>query len=204
MLYFAFYERAVMYAEGEEPSETEFEQSREFFNFTYGNKERVINNGKLLFESMPVGSPRTGLSMSIFWNFIKTHKTERDHVTLLAYLALKSIIGKSAYKKITSLFWYSRMAGMEKRVKYGEELPPEIRKYMTDYHRLRIKEELALYWGLKYPKINSRGFYASFSLELEDLTYYTLNKTRTRAKELLKQEREEALIAAKKRLGLLP
>jgi hypothetical protein len=57
------------------------------------------------------------------------------------------------------------MAGTNK----GEPLPEWLKKYTSRYQLDKIKSELELNWGLKLYGYHTRGYYASFKLDLPDL-----------------------------------
>ena len=61
---------------------------------TLSNPEALLLNGKELYDSIPLNSPKVGLSLKIYWDYIKNDKTEFEVVCLLGFLALKSILGQ--------------------------------------------------------------------------------------------------------------
>lgn len=140
-----------------------------YFSATIGNERKTVENGKRLINSIPANSPMTGISLPIFWDYYKNYKSDFEKVCLLAFLALKSIIGKKAYSIITNNFWLARMDGMVKAVKDISELSIEIRKYSNEYQLRKLKYELFDSWSLKFYSYHLRGCYYSFSLTLQSL-----------------------------------
>ncbi len=174
--------------------------SASFFNVSLGSVIISYENGKELFNSIEEGSPKVGLNVSIFWDFYKNSKSEFEKVTLLAFLAIKSIIGKKPYWKVTNNYWLSRMDGKVKSVQEEKELTNEIRKYATEYQTKKIKKHLHLYWGLKDYSRYTRGFYVSFKLSLEQLVYVAEKRRETTKERAYKHQQQEALKKALQKL----
>ncbi len=171
-----------------------------FFNVSLGSVNRSYQNGKELFDSIDERSPKVGLNVSIFWDYIKNDKTEFEKITLLAFLAIKSIIGSKPYCKVSNKYWLSRMDGKVGSVQCKSELTPGIRKYYTEYQTKKIKRHLHLYWGLKDYSRYTRGFYVSFKLSMEQLVYEAEKRRETVKEKAYKQQQKEALEKAIKRL----
>ena len=119
-----------------------FNESADFFNITFSDKDFAYKRGEMLYESMPLNSPMVGLNLSIFWDFIKNEKTEFEKITLLGFLAIKSILQKKSYCKITNKFWLSRMDGKAKAVSDTSNLSDSILKYAVHYQLRKIKNTL--------------------------------------------------------------
>ena len=97
-------------------------------------------------------------------NFFKIIFSE---VLMLSYIAaIKSIIQKQPYTKITNQYLISRMSGNSKQDGIISE---NIEKYSKRYWLDKIKEELQINWGLKLYAQQTRGFYLSFKMNEKDL-----------------------------------
>ncbi|MEI8270387.1 MAG: hypothetical protein WCG45_03375 [bacterium] len=64
-----------------------------YFGVASRDLETTLKVGKLLYGSFPQNSPKVGLNTKIWMAYLKKNKTEFEDVTLLAFLALKSILG---------------------------------------------------------------------------------------------------------------
>lgn len=131
-----------------------------------------LRNGQILIDSLPSNSPISGIPVRIWLEFYRNDKSEFEKANLLAFLAIKSIIGNKAYCKMTNAFLLSRMDGKVKSIgnlkENLNELSHEIRKYSTEYQTKKITSALyAIYKVAFYKK--TKGFYASTRLSLEQL-----------------------------------
>lgn len=140
------------------------------YDMTLGNNQKTLDNGKELYNSLPLKSPRAGIKLSIWWDFYKNDKTEFDKICLLCFLAIKSILGRQkSYCKTTNLYLWSRMDGKVKAVNEIWELSDEVKKYANEYQTKKIKASLRNNWGLVTYSRYCRGFYVSYKLTLEAL-----------------------------------
>jgi hypothetical protein len=175
-----------------------FKDSAEYFGVTVGNTAKSLKNGTELIDSMPERSPMVGISRELFFEYYTNDKTEWDKACLLAYLALKSIIVSKPYCKVTNDYLFSRMAGL---VNSSQELPAEIAKFKTERLTRKLKLELSLNWGLVTYSRYTRGFYASFTLSLEDLIYQVEKKRKTRLEAEHKDKQKQAYEIAMAKLN---
>lgn len=175
-----------------------FKDSAEYFGVTVGNTDKSLRNGTGLIDSLPESSPIVGINVDLFFDFYKNDKTEWDKACLLAYLAIKSIIVSKPYSKVTNDYWFSRMAGLTNS---SQELPSEIAKYKTERLTRKLKLELSLNWGLVTYSRYTRGFYASFTLSLEDLIYQAEKKRKTRLETEFKNKQKQAYLIAMAKLN---
>lgn len=143
--------------------------SEKFFNLKLGNYQNTLDSGKLLYNSMPTISPKAGLSVTIFFEFYKNDKSDFDKACLLAFLGLKSIIGKKSYCKTINLYLWARMDGKTKAIDNVLQLSNEVRKYANEYQTKKIKTALRNNWGLVHYARYTWGFYVSFILDLKKL-----------------------------------
>jgi hypothetical protein len=174
--------------------------SASFFNMTLRNEEKALTNGQKLYNSIPKHSPKVGLSISIFWDFYNNDKSEFDKICLLAFLAIKSILGPKSYCKVTNHYLWSRMDGKTNTIVEIKELSNEVRKYANRYQSENIKNELILNWNLIYYSRYTRGFYVSFKMSLEDLIFEAEKKRKSVKENQQKLLQKEALKKALERL----
>src|SRR5690242_7142518 len=86
--------------EYEETEEQRFKRSAEFWGVKMsGNIERSYERGAELLEEFEKSKVFVGISTEIFWNFYQNEKTQFEWECLVAFLALKSILGKKTFCK---------------------------------------------------------------------------------------------------------
>jgi hypothetical protein len=159
-----------------------------FFGVKVANEMQTFENGKMLFESIPIGTPKAGIRVETYFQYLIKEKTDFENVCLLGYLALKSMIGSKPYFKATNQYWFSRMDGKAESLEV-RELSEEIAKYTTEYQSKKIKHELIENWGLKHYSHYMRGFYVSFNMDLKDLIKQAEKKKKSyKAKQRRKEE----------------
>lgn len=168
-----------------------FKSSASFFNVTLPNNETAFAIGQELYEDY-VNTPKCGLNLDVFWDFYKNEKSEFEKISLLGFLAIKSILGKKTYCKIDNKFWLSRMSGEAKSLEIST-IDLKVQKYNTEYQTKKIKTELKHNWGLKTYSRYTRGFYVSFKLELEDLIF-EVEKKRKSIKDKKSKIEEKAML----------
>lgn len=144
------------------------ERAAKYFRLSIGNIMRCYKEGEKLYNSIPQKSPHCGLSLQIFWDFFENHKTDFEKVTLLKFLAIKSILGKKSYCKVTNNFVIARMDG---NAKLSPKISPALVKFGKEYQFRKIKDELRLKWHMTSYGKGVRGFYVSFELNDEQLIY---------------------------------
>jgi hypothetical protein len=178
-LYYSLYSYSLKLELGESDFDN-FKSSAKFFNVNLGNAKGSFKRGKELFDSIPTDSPKTGLNLSIYWDFCKNHKSDFDIACLTAFLAIKSIIGTKPYCKMNNAYLWSRMSGKSKTVNDWKELPEHIYKYCNEYQTSKkIIPALCEGWGLVYYSRFTRGFYVSFILKLEQLVFEAEKRRKT-------------------------
>ncbi|MFP5041905.1 hypothetical protein [Parasediminibacterium sp. JCM 36343] len=183
-----------------------FKEAIGYFNISYGkNTQSDLANplaiGKQLYEQAPCNSPKVGIGLKLFWQYFKQDKSDFEKACLLAFLALKSIIQNKPYCKIDNRFILSRMDGKAKSIEDIFLLSIEVRKFGNEYQLAKIKNELVLNWGLKHYSRYTRGFYVSFSLQLEDLIFEAEKRRKSTKDKLQKEAEKKALAKALKRLN---
>lgn len=181
--------------------EDDIKQATDFFGVNIGNESKTIRNGKALFESIPKNSPKVGINKDIFFDYYKNEKTEFQKVTLLAFLAIKSVLQNKSYCKLDNNYLFARMDGKSHSIKNDGELSMELLKYKNEYRSVKIKNELILGWGLIHYAYHTRGFYVSFKMQLEELIYQVEKKKKSNQLKEKKEHEKAARIAALIRLN---
>nr|WP_298997239.1 hypothetical protein [uncultured Allomuricauda sp.] len=124
--------------------------------------------GMELDNSLDERLPIAGLHKSVFWAFYDNQVTDFQLACLVAYLAVKSILGKQLYCKLNNRFLVSRMAGHVQTVEV-DLLPKELRKYLGRYQSEKLRNELEANWGINTYGFRTRGFYVSIDLPMKSL-----------------------------------
>jgi len=148
----------------------------------------IQKRGKLLIDSIPEKTPTTGIKIKIWYDFLVNDKSDFEVVVLLAFLAIKSILGKSPKCKTNIDFLFSRMSGEAK----GGNISELLIKYSTRRHFQKIINKLKLDWSLTYYSYHTTGFYVSFELDYNQLCLYA--ESRKNSNRLKKIKSEESVI----------
>ncbi len=163
--------------------EYDLESAAHKMGVKFGNLQKSYEEGESLYDFYgDNGYPWSGISHDLFWNFYKKDRSDLDKATLLAFLAIKSLIGQKPYYKVTNQdVIFKRMAGYKEKDKYN--LPKEIKKYTTRSRFNRIKLELKEHWNVVIYANHVRGMYISTTMSLEELAFHAeKNKLKTRQK----------------------
>lgn len=139
-----------------------------YFDITISSPAQIERNGRELYNSIDLPAPMTGISHDLLFTFYKEHKTEHEIAALMAFLAIKSILGKKSYCRVTNEHLLSRMAGFASD-KTMDELPEYLKQYTSRRKMNSLKMELQRNYRLKIYARYTRGFFVSFTLSLEEL-----------------------------------
>lgn len=173
--------------------------SARFFKITLCSNKKTLDRGKYLYNSFEDNTPKVGINLTIWWDYYKNYKSDYEKVSLLGFLALKSILQQKAYCKITNAFWLARMDGKAKSCPFSELSMP-MQKYANEYQTKKIKTELRLNWNLIAYGRYTRGFYVSFKLDIDKLVYEAEKRRKSTKEKQLKALEKKALEMAVKRL----
>ena len=197
---FACYTKSEQYDNGT-PSQ-KMKDAAKFFGITLGNVKQSNENGRRLNFLMPKKSPMTGINKDTCFDFYKNEKTESDIAVLLAYLALKSVIGSKPYVHITNEFLIARMAGYPSVKSMPQVLPEPLAGFTTRRKLDKIKLELRTNWNVNIYGYRVRGFYVSIDnqFSLEKLIYEVEKRRKTSIEKVLRQKQNEAIMKAKNKL----
>lgn len=132
-----------------------------YFGITYGNAYDRYRHGETLFNSIDERTPMAGINKDVLFDFYKNRKTNDEIAVLLAFLAIKSIIGTKPYIKLTNDFMLARMAGCGSVSDMPIPLPEPLFNYATRRKLDKIKFELQTDWNVNYYSYYTRGFYVS-------------------------------------------
>jgi hypothetical protein len=179
----------------EMPKSDAIECARGGLGIIYSNIDFAFKDGEMLYNSIPDRSPKTSINKDIIFDFYKNEKTEFEVVVFLAFAAIRSILQRQPFVKVTNEYLLGRMAGNAKK---GDALPYWLEIYKTRYQLDKIKNELQLNWGLKLYANHVRGFYVSFKMDIRTLAFHVekrRKKTRERELAAIKKEAKEMAIA---------
>lgn len=143
-----------------------------------------------LFYNTPRNQPRTGLEVRMFWEYYQEEKTDEEKAILLAFLAIKSILGyKTEYKLGKQEIIFHRMAG---HTNTDGDLPDNIKKHCSRYKFDKIKAELQDHWGIVFYANHIRGMYISTTWNMNTLAYIAEKKKQaTKQKQEAQRKRQE-------------
>ncbi len=139
------------------------------------------------------------ISRETYWHFRDVDSTEFERAMLLAYLAVKSMVGKRDMIKTNMTAICSRMDGNTKP-KRAAELSEGVTKYLNRYWSNKLlsalygKRGVTFYGGNKCHKV--RGFYCSTTLSMEELITKAeadMEWTRNRPADPLREARRLAM-----------
>lgn len=191
----------AMYDYCEKYSIDDVKRAARFFGVKLGDESKTYRNGNELFDSVPEGLPKVGINKDIFFDYYDNPKVEFQKVTLLAFLAIKSVLQNKPYCNLDNNYLFARMDGKSHSIKNDSELSKELIKYKNDYQSVKIKNELILNWGLIHYAYYTRGFYVSFKMSLEDLIFQVEKKKRSNKLKKQKEKEKAARLAAMERLN---
>lgn len=165
-----------------------------YFGVRLRDAARTLENGKMLYQRIPDKTAMTGISKELLFEFYINDKSFSEIAVLLSFLAIKSILGKKSYCRITNEFLLCRMAGYTSKIEM-DELPENLKKYQKRWHTDKLKMELRKSFGLKIYARYTRGLFISFELSNEQLIKEVEMK---RKKYFEKKQRDEQSKAVKK------
>jgi hypothetical protein len=170
------------------------DKAEAFFGVQVGNKNEAIERGKFKYQYKN-DNRFSGISVPLFFDYFEHNKSDFDKAVLLAFLALKSIVGNKRYYKLTKQqIWYNRMAGKKDKSK---TLPKEVAKYCTRYQIGKIKVELFNSFNVSFYAYHTRGQYISLKLSVEELAQVAESHKQSTKQKRMSQATKEAYQKAK-------
>lgn len=166
------------------------DEAGHFYGITWYNKKNAYANGRVLYNLIPPKSPKTSITKKMIFDFYNNEKSEFEIVVFLAFAAIRSILQKQPYIKITNDYLIGRMSGNSGK---GESINPLLTKYTSRYQLDKIKRELEINWGLKLYGNHTRGYYVSFELALDNLIMQAELKRKRYKEKQLRNRKNEAL-----------
>ena len=163
---------------------------------------KSLEEGKRLYNRYANdGFPWTGMRKELYWSYYEKFRDDFDKVTLLAFLAIKSYLGKNKYYKLSNQSnLFKRMSGYKESDKI--KIPKEIAVFTTRYRFDKIKLELKENWKVIFYATHIRGMYFSISMTLDELVLQAeKNKLKSRQKmqtKAVEEARKRALEELKK------
>ena len=173
-----------------------------YFGITYGNAYDRYRHGETLFNSIDERTPMAGINKDVLFDFYKNRKTFDEIAVLLAFLAIKSIIGKKPYIKLTNDFLIARMAGCSSISDIPVPLPEPLFSYQSRRKLDTIKFKLQTEWNVNYYSYYTRGFYVSIDnkFPLDRLVLEAEKRKKISKQKQLKQKKEDARKQALRKL----
>ena len=170
------------------------EEAAEDLGIDFRKLIESFKNGKILFESLPDNSAKTSIRKDMLFDFYKNNKTDFEKLSFLAFAAIRSILQRQQYVRLTNKYLLSRMSGNN----INDDISPFLKPYTKRYQLDKIKNELQLNWGLKMWAIRLRGFYVSFNLSILDLAKIAESRKAEKANRIadLKAQKSNAREAA--------
>lgn len=177
-----------------------------WFDINYGNPEGSFKNGETLYLDTPRNSPMTGIKKNLCFEFYGNTKTPDEIAVLLAYLAVKSILGDKPYICITNAFLVARMGGYAGVKDMPKTLPKPLAEHYTRRKLDRIKKELQINWGVNIYSNHIKGFYISMekTITLEKLILEVEKRRRKAIDDKLKKRVNDARKKAIQQLETWP
>jgi hypothetical protein len=129
-----------------------------------GNIEGILEIGKSIEKDIIAGQVMPMIGLHILFDFRDNDKTEKDIAQLLAYIAVRSVIGEKAYAKTNKDHIVCRMFGYASiKETIGLELAELHKKYLLRYHVEKVLKALEMDWNVCIYSNRTRGIYISIS-----------------------------------------
>lgn len=165
--------------------------SSHFFNFEKTiNPKQILKIGSEVSSEIKPQEPMVSCKLSHLENFYKEEKDEYDKIQLVAYLAIRSILGGKEYVKTNKSHILSRMMGYASKKMIPSKLSDEVfqlfDKYTIRYHIDKLIVELQLNWNLLTYSNHNRGIYIALKSEEKKMTIEKLALIAEQGKKKLK------------------
>lgn len=183
-------------------NEKKMKDAGDYFGMTYYNSVGSFERGRSIHNSTPKNTPHVGINKNMAFDFYDNPKTQDEIAVLLAYLAIKSIIGNKPYIKLTNEFLIARMAGCATIAELPSPLPLTLAQYATRRKLDKIKFELQTAWNVNIYSRYVRGFYVSLDKKFS-IDRLVLEAEKRRKSNIEKQRRDQLEAARLKALKTL-
>lgn len=170
-----------------------------------GNKENCIKKGIEIEKQIKIKEPMPMLSKKLLFEFRDNEKTEFELTQLLAYMAIKSILGTKQFVKTNKKHIVSRMYGYSSCTHLPNKPKPTIealiKKYSCRYHIDKLLRSLELDWNVITYSNNIRGVYVAMKnkTSIQDLAFFAeTRKQKNRINNLMEEKKQAQEMALKK------
>ena len=178
-------------------------EARDDLGFSGGDEESC----RAVFEHYKNSRAKTSISRETYWEWRNNVENESDYskLLLLAFLAVKSIVGPKKYAITNYDFLLARMAGdsvPRYKTTKGKKtliLPPHIERINTRRRLEQIREDLRKYHVATWGQQGLRGFAISTKLKEVDLAHMIATNG-TKSKVQLAKERKDKIKAKLKEM----
>jgi hypothetical protein len=164
------------------------------------------------------GRAYCSINESKIMEFVKERKKESDWYELIAFIAIRSILGKSKYKVTNNKHLLSRMLGFESYMQLmNVELSDEQKKLLAKLTKAdnngtrevckakmrRLRDRLQLNWRVRIYSRYMKGFFVSMEdqCSIEELVTACENRRQSNRLKALKEAEKEAYLSYKTSLN---
>jgi len=174
-------------------------QSLHVLNITSTNKrlliESILKTGKAIQKSIPAKEVLPMVGKHILFHFRDNEKKEIEVAQLLAYIAVRSIIGEKKYIKTNKPHIVARMFGFSSVKKVVNIKNKDLHdKYSKRHHIDKLLLALQLDWNICIYSNRTRGLFLSLS------KYFSLQKLIEIAEQKKKSKRENDYLKMKREI----
>ena len=178
-------------------------QARIYLRVTLVSFDQTIESSKKLDMAYSENKIFPMISFSHIWNYKDNPKSEYEIIQLLAFIAIKSIIGNRRCCKTNKQHILARMLGFASIKDIPEQmdirLVEVLKKYSHRHHMKKLLDDLILNWNVLVYSHQMRGLYIAISnkITLNELAVFAENNKRKSKLEALKKLKNEAIAFAK-------
>lgn len=138
------------------------------------NPANILKNGKETENRIKEKEPFVSVKIDLLFSFFSKDKEDYEKIQLVAYLAIRSIIGKKEYVKTNMPYILCRMNGFSTKKEIPEDLKNHqkelFEKYSIRYHREKLITDLQLNWNIITYSNHTRGMYVSIGSGIKNIT----------------------------------
>lgn len=171
-----------------------------------GNQVLILKQGLKIMGQIPEKEVMPMIGKHLLFDYRDNDKTEFEVAQLLAYIAIRSIIGEKEYAKTNKTHIVCRMFGYSSVKTIDEEtLNSDLfKKYSHRYHIDRVLKHLELDWNLCAYSNKTRGIFVSISKKtpLSKLVEIAENKKLSKRLKDLDAKKRTAISTAKKAVSM--
>jgi hypothetical protein len=163
-----------------------------------GSIELCLNTAKKIEKQIEPNEPQPMVNTNLLFDFRENEKSESDLIQFLAYIAIKSILGKNLCTKTNKNHILSRMFGYSSIKHLPDKLKPSINELRTKYshrhHFTQLIKKLEMNWQIITYSNHIRGMYVAmkYKISIDELALKAETKKEKVKIEALKQLKKEA------------